>query len=161
MKFRAYLKESYLFSTNRSYLKDAYLYKPDFDKKMLDVKSIHFGTRKIIVSHRGGNISISFDDVELMQWIGLRDKNFREIYVGDVTELLAENGKINRHIVKFGIVRRKMDSGWVVDIPSFYFDLIGSNFQAYPIVNNYMGMHDLQIMSVIGNIYENPSLMEE
>ena len=54
----------------------------------------------------------------------------------------------------------KIASGWLVDIPSFYFDLIGGNFKAFPIVKNYKGVHDLTMLEIIGNRFENPELME-
>ena len=54
-----------------------------------------------------------------------------------------------------------MDNGFTVDIPSFYFDSMNSNFKAFPIVKNYMGVHDLTMLEIIDNIYENPELKEE
>ena len=98
-------------------------------------------------------------DYILMQYTGLKDKNGKEIYEGDVLTILAEDDKINKLVVKYGIARREMKSGWTVDIPCFYFDLVGVNFKAFPIVKNYKGKHDLTMLEVIGNIYENPGLL--
>ncbi len=100
------------------------------------------------------------DTYKLMQYAGVKDKNGKKIYEGDITEILAEDNKMNRFIVKYGVIQRKMASGWLVGIPSFYFDLIDGNFKAFPIVVNYKGIHDLEIMEVIGNIYENPELLK-
>ena len=49
-------------------------------------------------------------------------------------------------------------SHWEVDIPCFYFDVIGAAFKAFPIVENYAGLHDLVMLQIVGNIYTNPEL---
>uniref|UniRef100_A0A6M3XJK2 Putative YopX protein n=1 Tax=viral metagenome TaxID=1070528 RepID=A0A6M3XJK2_9ZZZZ len=106
---------------------------------------------------------LTVDDIQsviYMQYTGLKDKNGKEIYEGDITSIQAEDGKINKFIVRFGIAQRIMQTGWLVDIPSFYFDLIGGDFKAFPIVINYKGKHDLEMMKIIGNIYENPEILE-
>lgn len=100
----------------------------------------------------------------IQQFTGLKDRDGKEIYEGDITEIENDSGGINRFIVKYGIVRRKLCNGFLgneieVDIPSFYFDLIDGNFKAFPIVKNYLNKHDLHIMKIVGNIFENPELL--
>ena len=95
------------------------------------------------------------------QFTGLLDKQGKEIYEGDILTILAEDSKINKLVVKYGIARREMKSGWIVDIPCFYFDLMGANFKAFPIVKNYKGKHDLTMLEIIGNIWENPELLNK
>ncbi|KKK82178.1 hypothetical protein LCGC14_2805970, partial [marine sediment metagenome] len=78
------------------------------------------------------------------QYIGLKarsviDQSWTDLYEGDVTEIEAVNRVVNRHVVKFGIVRRDLGTPYTLDIPSFYFDLIGGDFKAFPIVNNHCG----------------------
>jgi uncharacterized phage protein (TIGR01671 family) len=126
--------------------------------RMIDADSLSFCDAEPLINQ----LKDIEDDFYLMQFTGLLDKNGKEIYEGDITEVLAEDGVINRFIVKFGIARRKMASGWEVDIPSFYFDLIGGDegFKAFPIVNNYRGIHDLEMMNIIGNIFEHPGLIK-
>lgn len=100
----------------------------------------------------------------LMQFTGLKDKNGREIYEGDITKIPSPNKTsltFNIHVIKYGIARRDMASGWTVDIPCFYFDLIGGDFKAFPIVKNNDGEHDLKTLEVIGNIFEHPELCKE
>jgi uncharacterized phage protein (TIGR01671 family) len=78
----------------------------------------------------------------LMQFTGLKDKNGREIYEGDfVKGHWWDRGKSHRHI---GIVQYGMAS----------FSVVG--------VKQYLGMSDLlnPTYEVIGNIYENPELLE-
>lgn len=69
IKFKAYLKK---------------------ENKIVDVKSIHFGTRKVMIgfkkdSSKGysyGNRSYSYDDIVLMRYSGHHDKFCNEIYDG-------------------------------------------------------------------------------
>lgn len=99
------------------------------------------------------------NDVVIMQYTGLKDKNGIEIYEGDIGEIKTQSGRIDRFVVKWGIHRRKMASGWEVDIPGFCFWI--DNFPSFPIANNYNNGHDLDIISIIGNIYENPDLIPQ
>lgn len=99
---------------------------------------------------------VKLEKMPLMQYTGLKDKNGKDIYEGDITQVFD-----NRHVVKYGIARRDMASGWAVDIPCFYFDLISHEFKAFPIVKNIKGRHDLEDMEIIGNIYENPELVKQ
>lgn len=103
------------------------------------------------------------EQYEVTQFIGLKDMVGREIYEGDILEILAENQEINRLVIKFGLARRRMYID-VVDIPCFYFELITTdvkNTKTFPIVINWNGVHDLDMLQVIGNIYENPELLKE
>lgn len=103
------------------------------------------------------------DDFELMQYAGLKDKNGKDIYEGDILELINRDGK--RIIVecRFGNFERELRN-FMGDINScqitgFAF-LIHSRYPTFPIVKNYLEKNDLEIMEVIGNIYEAPELLK-
>lgn len=98
------------------------------------------------------------EDWDVMQYTGLKDKNGKEIYEGDIIEILTDTGRKEMFTVKWGIHRRSMASGYTVDIPSFSF-VNTDGFPSFPIVDNYAGKHDLEIIEVIGNIYQNPQLI--
>ena len=94
-----------------------------------------------------------------LQFTGLKDKNGTEIYEGDIVD-----GFGNRFVVKWGIFRfRKLteyEDVNIVDVPSFAFTLEG-DIPRYTIVKNFKGEHDLKGLEVIGNIHENPELLED
>ena len=97
-------------------------------------------------------------DMVCMQYIGVNDKTGREIYEGDILQLVDDAGNEIIVTCKWGIHERIMDSGYKVQIPSFAF-VTSSGKPTFPILHNYAGKSDLDIMEVIGNIYQNPDLL--
>jgi uncharacterized phage protein (TIGR01671 family) len=94
------------------------------------------------------------------RYSGLNDKYDNEIYEGDIIELINEDGEIIRVVCEFGTARREM-CGRTVDITGFYFTLPWNGRKTFPIVNNYAGKHDLDLFEVIGNIHDNPELLNQ
>lgn len=88
-----------------------------------------------------------------MQFIGLKDKNGTEIYEGDKLQIKTSAGRTEVFTVVYDIHRRETKIGFTVDIPSFAF-VNSEGFPTYPIVDNYLNGHDLEIIEVIGNIYQ-------
>ena len=117
IKFRAYLKN---------------------EKKIIDVKSIDW-------DENGNLISINYpegkdyfgykeDDIVLMQYTGVRDKNGKEIYEGDIVKYFGDVCEIN----------------WLLS--GFYIHWARGGFEEVATNDKYC--------EVIGNIYENPQLLE-
>ena len=89
------------------------------------------------------------DDYILMQYTGLKDKNGKEIYEGDILEnsnIENKEGNKEKIIVK-----------WSDDISSFGND----NDIDFTYCVGYVFDGDPEEMIIIGNIYENPELLEE
>jgi len=81
-------------------------------------------------------------DAEIMQYTGLKDKNGVEIYESDLLEV-CENTK-GVLLVEF---KNEYVGGWVLSNPSS--------------VNHFsLGARAESELAVIGNIYENPELLE-
>ena len=131
IKFRAWLKE---------------------DKKMENVKTMDFTDKTIRCLKKNEFINayllrrVSFDDVELMQYTGLRDKNGKEIYEGDIIKYKFPYDKRIKHISPVKFLETEASFGIK--------DRYGNEIPLYTIsANNYF--------EVIGNIYENKNLLEE
>ena len=108
------------------------------NKEMINVEFIDFQKREVykdVVSYR------KFNDVELMEYTGLKDKNNKEIYEGD---LLFESFGEKHHKVVFenGSFRAEFKG----DFEEYSLDLIDVVAQG---------------CEVIGNIYENPERVED
>lgn len=79
---------------------------------------------------------------------GLTNKNGREIYHGDICSFTSKTGK---HV---GVVE------WTDNLASFGLRMVKNNFLYTFSELDTMGVN-LDTLKVIGNIHENPELMEE
>ena len=131
IKFRAWLKE---------------------EKKMVNVETIDFTDKSMQYLEKNEIIDayllrrMIFDDVELMQYTGQKDKNSKEIYEGDILKYnFPYDGRL-KHVSPVKFLETEASFGLK--------DIYGNEIQLYRITaNNYF--------EVIGNIYENPELLEE
>jgi len=121
IKFRAWLKE---------------------ERKMVNVETLFIGINRLCFGNSKTEDLFfrDFEEVELMQYTGLKDKNGKEIYEGDIV-ILNDAEEENRCVVKY-----KYGSYILVD-GDLREDL--SNVESH------------KFLEVIGNIYENKSLLEE
>ena len=105
----------------------------------------------ILVDFNGdGNLETIFltNDISLMQCSGLKDKNGNEIYEGDVcrwTDPEAFDGEIISDV----FIARYSDE---------FLKWIGENNNSYDDLYDFTDDRQLEL---IGNIYENPKLLDE
>ena len=111
--------------------------------KVLELESIRFDTKVIEVYDESCNTYryLDFEDVEFMENTGLKDKNGKYIYVGDIVTV---NGTwdciIEYKQSSCAFVLKSIDSRWSTG----YF-------------SNYDNIEEM--LEVIGNIYENKELL--
>lgn len=115
------------------------VYGLDFDPK-LEVKLTNDPTIDIKSYKR-----VLWNDIELMQFTGLKDKNGREIYEGDVV------GCADSDYSAIGL-------GEIVWNQNGYFEIDYHNGNRNFIPKEEL--HEIYGFEVIGNIYENPELVD-
>ena len=130
IKFRAWLKE---------------------DKKMVNVETMDFADKSMQYLEKSEIVNayllrrVIFDDIELMQYTGLKDKNGAEIYDGDIVLVeLSGTSTWYKTVVK-------------IKEGAFIASLIDGEDYIY-IFNCGFDSNDFEIL---GNIYENKNLLEE
>ena len=130
------------------------------DKEMINVDEIHWYLGKFEFIGDGITFQRLADEVELMQSTDLRDRNSVEIFEGDVLEIQGI-----KMIVKFGSYKYLETSknnghllGILHDGLGFYVECINV---ADPDRTSPFEPETLKESAVIGNIYENPELLED
>ena len=119
------------------------------EKQMIDVEFLDLSHKVLIGRHWefGMTEAIKFDDVEIMQYTGLMDSSSpkKEIVVGDIVEY--EDGEYDDIFYSRGIVE-------------FIQGGINITNRACVMLDDLLDGGTLEV-KVIGNIYENPELVEE
>ncbi|EOM1375617.1 YopX family protein, partial [Listeria monocytogenes] len=127
-------------------------------KKMLPVTDLCFNETEAVGVSGCGNAKCTlcvdwynFDDVVLMQYTGLKDKNGKKIFEGDIVAFSEDDFHVFNSQVEY--FSEDGYPAFDIKVPStYYFD---SN------VFSEVSMSGLYEIEVIGNIHENPELLEE
>jgi len=130
IKFRAWLKE---------------------EKKMVNVETMDFTDKSMQYLEKSEIINayllrrVIFDDVELMQYTGVKDKNGKEIYEGDIVKFIKLEG--------YGEYCDQVEYTGRIEY-------CVSEFRIQPL-NLRLSDESIVEIEVVGNIYENKNLLEE
>jgi len=134
-KFRAWLQGSMLYITPS----DDYFI--DGDGKLVKIEQHYSGcTYEVFENH----------ECNLMQYTGLKDKNGKEIYEGDIIEYNDFNS-----LRTGGHAEDKIIVGKVIFSCGMW--MVGENNCDHDL---YEGLVNDKELEIIGNIYENPELLE-
>ena len=133
IKFRAYGEIQCYYLTSSGW-------KPK--KQMCQVSSLNIKTHKCRVLYKGENGTNEYDTFELskvnlMQYTGLKDKNGKEIYEGDII-------KYTQHYFNTPMIKYKTK-------------IVEWKYDKWGVYETNAGESDIE---VIGNIYENPELLK-
>lgn len=124
-------------------------------EKMIDeIQMISFVRKEIIGKFSDGSTSVPLkfederngEDVILMQSTGLKDKNDKEIFEGDILACKTDDEVINLNIF------------WDEEYALFMFESKKYNEQE-PLAE--LVEDNIYPFEIIGNIYENPELLED
>lgn len=110
---------------------------------MLDVSLIDFKKSALVGEHWkfGETNFMSFDDIKLMQSTGLKDKNGKEVFIGDIVKCT----KGCHHEV---YLEKEYGGTFIGGMPAIYLKGIKEGYAW------------TEAEEIIGNIYENPELLE-
>lgn len=122
-------------------------YKPY--KQMCQVESLRFDGKAVLIEEPFYDRKlVEADEIVIEQFTGLKDKNGTEIYQGDICSFTSKTGKHT------GVVER------LDNLAGFGLRMVKNNFR-YTFSNlDTMGVN-LDTLEVVGNIHENPELVEE
>lgn len=117
-------------------------------KWMCDVTNISFDSKFVDICQQGDTeryteMSVEFDEITLMQSTGLFDRNGKEIFEGDILDYKGRKALVRWHGSYASFIYRFVD------------ELQNRNTEWKPLYLAYMKCE------IIGNIYENPELLED
>ena len=117
-------------------------------KTMLDVSLIDFKKRVLVGEHWefGETNFMGFDEIELLQSTWLKDKEGKEIFEGDILGIETDEGILNVNVFWDDKHALFMFESEIHNEKELLAELVEDN--TYP-------------FEIIGNIYENPELLEE
>lgn len=96
-------------------------------------------------------------ELPLMQFTGLKDKNGKEIYEGDILKTFWQHDGVSNYDYEL-VGEVKWDEEWL----HFMIEKDkGDSTIAYPLHSFEQDELDAESIEVIGNIYENPNLINQ
>ena len=115
-------------------------------KRMSVVDRIYIDTEGVRLYDDFGEYLRDFRDIELMQSTGLKDKNGKEVFEGDILAFETDDEVINVNVF------------WDEEHALFMFESKKYNEQE-PLAE--LVENNIYPFEIIGNIYENPELLED
>jgi len=128
----------------RAWIKDSWLYEKEEDNPM-----IYNWQDTIFVE----SMAFQPDDIPIMQYTGLKDRTGREIYEGDIVEsklypFYTDEGRNYLGVIEWF----DGDACWYLDMR-----VVSDRVRGYAVGGMLSEYRELE---VIGNIYENPELLQ-
>lgn len=109
-------------------------------------------------------LAFEVDPSTICQCTGLPDKNSKKIWENDITRLVLPNGEVRYFKVSFKKVVREVvchpdfdDDVAKVELNAVCFEW--NSYDLFPCVD-VAGISDVAKMAVVGNIFDNPELLE-
>ena len=113
----------------------------------------------LVINAKGDSVEV----VHLCQYTGLKDKNGKKIFEGDILKFIAPNGTIRYFVVEWANEDRRLKplngfqhDGNPIRISGWCFNWNGHRL--YPTVMD--GVPDNERMEIVGNIHDNPNLLK-
>ena len=119
-------------------------------KEMTEVESIHFKGNAVYLISKYLRLVANLDETELMQYTGQKDINRQEIYESDILKIIYQE-------MRNGYYHEEEFTGIVTFEDAAFIIKCNKNGEEYHFNFNDV---DISMQEKIGNIYENPELLE-